>query len=177
MLAWQRRWTDTTQGPPFCWIRAGERQASLAKEGGVWRALPWDWPLVVTTPRVLRRSLLPTSGLTSPRVVPTVKSPLGESRSLPLSLQPGPVFSLPQAPRHVRSRTSQKAPQEAGALRIHGARAPPWLTPPGLDPRPHPPRAPPGSKSNARATSAPCGLGQGARQCLPETEVSLSLQM
>lgn len=89
-------------------------------------------------------------------------------------LQPGPMFSLPQAPRHVRSRTSQKAPQEAGALRIHGARAPPCvLTPPGLDPRPYPPLAPPGSKSSARATSAPCGLGQGARQHLPETEVQL----
>ena len=125
VLAWQRRWTDTTQGPPFHWIRTGEHQASLAKEGGVWRALPWDWPPVVTTAQVLRLSLLPTSGLTSPRVVPTVESPLGESRPLLLALQPGPVFLLPQAPRRVRSRTSQKAPQVAGALRIHGARAPP----------------------------------------------------
>lgn len=33
--------------------------------------------------------------------------------------------------------------------------------------------APPSSKFDARATSAPCGLGQGARQHLPETEVKL----
>ena len=33
--------------------------------------------------------------------------------------------------------------------------------------------APPGSKFNARATSAPCGLSQGARQHLLETEVKL----
>lgn len=33
--------------------------------------------------------------------------------------------------------------------------------------------APPGSKFDARATSAPCGLSQGARQHLLETEVKL----
>lgn len=97
VLAWQRRWTDTTQGPPFRWVRNGERQASLAKEGGVWQALPWDWPPVVTTPQVLRLSLLPTSGLTSPGVVPTVESPLGESRPLLLVTALAHVLTAPSA--------------------------------------------------------------------------------